>query len=430
MRDSVFNFVFKEVWVFGVRLMKEKSNRASFLIAGMLICACTGFGFAWSVFQLPFIQNFGWSTADVSLTFTFQIMATALVPAFANKLLKYIKTRYAIFIGSLIFCISVIGTGYVQTLGQLYLTGGVGTGLGIGILYPNITAISVKFFPDKRGLVAGLLAASFGSGAIIWAPIAVRLMELYGVFTTYKILGVIFLVVISLLSFRITDAPSENVSEAVSNGDEHHLENTPTDRNWKEMIKSPKYYMIITIFAIGSTSGLMIMGHASPIVQDTLKISSSAAAIVVGLIAIANTVGRLFWGWLSDRIGRYTAITMLFLIITLSMVIMATVSQVHLFVSMILIIGLCYGGFAALLAPLTADTFGIKYLNENYGLMYFAYGVGGVLGPRLAAIARDQSQGGYTWAFIIAAMLSILGVVLSVFASKGKALSHLKQSID
>lgn len=190
------------------------------------------------------------------------------------------------------------------------------------------------------------------------------------------------------------------------------------DKTWKEMIKSPKYYVIVGIFAIGSTSGLMIMGHASPIVQETLNLSASTAAIVVGLIAIANTVGRLFWGWLSDRIGRYATITILFVIIAFAMVIMATASQVVLFVTMILAIGLCYGGFAALMAPLTADTFGIKYLSENYGFMHFAYGIGGILGPRLAAIARDLNNGDYTWAFIIAALLSLIGVVLSLFSSR------------
>ncbi len=100
------------------------------------------------------------------------------------------------------------------------------------------------------------------------------------------------------------------------------------------------------------------------------------------------------------------------------MVIMATVSQFYLFVTMILAIGLCYGGFAALMAPLTADAFGIKYLNENYGFMYFAYGVGGLLGPRLAAMARDLNNGDYTWAFVVAAVLSLFGAVLSLLSSK------------
>jgi OFA family oxalate/formate antiporter-like MFS transporter len=192
------------------------------------------------------------------------------------------------------------------------------------------------------------------------------------------------------------------------------------DKTWKEMLRTPNYYVIVGIFAIGSTSGLMIMGHAAPIIQETLKVSSSTAAFVVGLIAIANTIGRLFWGWLSDRIGRYLTINILFVIVIFSMAIMATMSQVLLFVAMILAIGLCYGGFAALMAPLTADTFGIKHLSENYGFMYFAYGIGGVLGPRLAAIARDLNQGDYTWAFVIAAILSIIGIVLSLFALRMK----------
>lgn len=197
--------------------------------------------------------------------------------------------------------------------------------------------------------------------------------------------------------------------------------NHPADKTSREMLKSPKYYIFVALFAIGSTSGLMIMGHAAPIVQDTLKVSAGTAAIVVGLVAIANTSGRLFWGWLSDSVGRYATIGMLFLVVTLSMFMMVFVNQFALFVGMILLIGLCYGGFAALMAPLTADTFGFKHLTENYGFMYFAYGIGGLLGPRLAALAKDLNNGVYTWAFIIAALLSILGILLTFLASRMKS---------
>lgn len=402
-------------------MMKENSKRGSFLIVGMLICACTGFGYAWSVFQLPLIEKFGWSTADVSLTFTLNIMSTSLVPALVAKIFRSIKTRHLVWVGGFIFGASVLGSGYVQSLSQLYLTAGIGTGLGIGILYPSITSYSVKFFPDRRGLVAGLLAASFGSGAIIWAPIAVRLMESYGVLAAYKVLGVIFLAGIGLLSFRITDAQPGNIQERVNMETTNSSVNHPADKTSREMLKSPKYYIFVALFAIGSTSGLMIMGHAAPIVQDTLKVSAGTAAIVVGLVAIANTSGRLFWGWLSDSVGRYATIGMLFLVVTLSMFMMVFVNQFALFVGMILLIGLCYGGFAALMAPLTADTFGFKHLTENYGFMYFAYGIGGLLGPRLAALAKDLNNGVYTWAFIIAALLSILGILLTFLASRMKS---------
>ena len=396
----------------------------------MLICACTGFGYAWSVFQIPLIRKFGWSTAEVSLTFTLNIMTTALVPGLVGKMQNYIKMRQVILIGGLIFGISVIGSGYVQTLGQLYLAGGIGTGLGIGILYPSITAHSVKIFPESRGVAAGLLAASYGSGAIIWAPVAVRITEKYGVLTAYKVLGIIFLIVICLLSRLITDSPQSS-NEEKSIVDTIPLTSQVEDKTWKEMLKSPKYYVIAGIFAIGSTSGLMIMGHAAPIVQETLQVSASTAAIVVGLIAIANTSGRLFWGWLSDRIGRYATIDILFAIVAFSMVIMALVSQFYLFVTMIVAIGLCYGGFAALMAPLTADTFGIKYLSENYGFMYLAYGIGGLLGPHLAAIARDLNNGAYTWAFLIAALLSLIGIMLTLLSSrKRNPRSNLNQRPD
>lgn len=398
--------------------MNMDSKRWYYLLACMFICVCTGFGYTWSVFQKPIASQFGWSTADVSLTFTLSVMMSALVPPFIGKLQDYIKTRQVILIGGALFGISVVSTGYIKSLAHLYLAFGIGVGLGIGIVYPCIMAYIIKLFPDKRGLASGMLAASYGSGAIIWAPIGVRITETYGVLAAFKVLGIIFFIIVCLLSLVIKDIPENYQPVEKIVGNENRQIVSGPDKTWKEMLKNPLFYIIVGMFSIGTTSGLMIMGHASPIVQEVLKISPERAALIVGLLAIANTMGRLIFGWVSDKIGRFPIIFTLFVMVGSAMFALSVVKTFALFVAMILIIGLGYGGFVAMMAPLTADTFGSKHLSVNYGFMYVAYGFGGLLGPRLAATLKDLNNGDYSQAFLIAALLCIVGIVLAFFASK------------
>ena len=398
--------------------MDMDSKRWYYLLACMFICVCIGFGYAWSVFQKPIVSQFGWSTADVSLTFTLSIMMSALVPPFIGKLQDYIKTRQIILIGGALFGISVASTGYIKSIVHLYLAFGIGVGLGIGIVYPCIMAYIIKLFPDKRGLASGMLAASYGSGAIIWAPIGVRITETYGVLAAFKVLGTIFFIIVCLLSLVIKDIPASYQPVEKNVGNENRQTVSGPDKTWKEMLKSPLFYIIVGMFSIGTTSGLMIMGHASPIVQEVLKISPERAALIVGLLAIANTMGRLIFGWVSDKIGRFPISFTLFVMVGSAMLALSTVKTFSLFVAMILIIGLGYGGFVAMMAPLTADMFGSKHLSVNYGFMYVAYGFGGILGPRLAATIKDLNNGDYSQAFIIAASLCIVGIALVFFASK------------
>ena len=180
------------------------------------------------------------------------------------------------------------------------------------------------------------------------------------------------------------------------------------------MLQDPFFYMIAAIFILGTTSGLMIMGHASSIAQDILKISPQAAAVIVGFLALANTTGRAFWGWLSDRIGRYPIIMLLYILAGTSMIALSRVDTYYVFVLLILGIGLCYGGFMGMMASLTADTFGAKHLGVNFGIMFLSVSVAAYAGPRLAAIVKQTNNGDYSQAFVIAALLSLIGLIITI----------------
>jgi len=165
---------------------------------------------------------------------------------------------------------------------------------------------------------------------------------------------------------------------------------------------------------------LLFLGHASSIAQDILKISPQAAAVIVGLLALANTTGRAFWGWVSDRVGRYPIIMLLYILAGTAMIALSRVATYSVFVMLILVIGLCYGGFMGMMASLTADTFGAKYLGVNFGIMFLAVSVAAYAGPRLAAVVKETNNGDYSQAFVIAALLSLVGLIITILAISKK----------
>ena len=135
----------------------------------------------------------------------------------------------------------------------------------------------------------------------------------------------------------------------------------------------------------------MIIGHASPIAQDILMMTPAAAAAIVSILAIAITTGKVGWGVVSDRIGRYPVIFLLLILGGLAMAGLTLIKGYLLFTALIVVVGLCYGGFLAIMAPLTADLFGPKNLPVNYGLMFLTVAIAAYVGPYLAAIWRSKT---------------------------------------
>jgi len=381
----------------------------------MLICLCGGIGYAWSVFQNPIAAKFGWNASDVSLTFTLSIITSTLTPMLTGKFTRKLKTKTIVLIGGVILGTTVFSTGYLSSLMQLYLVYGIGAGMGIGLIYPVLMAYSIKLFPDKSGLSAGLLAASYGSGAMIWAPLAANITQGHGVLTAFKVLGAIFFVAVCSLSFLVGDITKDDIQDAQKHAHPEAVSSASIDKTTREMVRTPVFYVVLAMFVMGISSGIMLMGHASPILQSTLKLTPAKAAAIVGFLSLFNTCGRLFWGWALDRFGKYTVIFSLFILQGIAMVLLSTLSSYLPFVIVMLSVGLCYGGFATIIAPVTADMFGMKNLSSNYGLMYIAYGIAGVVGPMMASKLKELNNGSYSQAFLVAAVLGAAGFGMAIY---------------
>jgi OFA family oxalate/formate antiporter-like MFS transporter len=359
---------------------------------------------------------FGWSPAELAIAFTLNLGISALPMILAGKAQDYVQPKTVIFIGGLMFGIGNAAIFFCNSLGHLYLWYGILAGLGMGIVYSGGVTNIVKLFPDKRGLAAGILAAGFGSGALIWAPVAARLVEASGVLSTFGTLGIIYLILICSLALIIPRSPEnfipEGWVEAVNNAGYGKV----VEKDWKQMLQDPIFYVIAVMFSLGTFSGLMIIAHASPMMQWKLSFTPQQAAAAVGIISLFNTCGRIGWGALSDKIGRLLTMLCMYVTASICMYGLIIVPANYTFVILIMIVATCFGGFMAMIASLTADTFGSKNLPINFGFVFLAFAVAAYFGPRIAAQIKMANNGDYSQAFVLAAALGAVGIIVTAIA--------------
>jgi OFA family oxalate/formate antiporter-like MFS transporter len=392
--------------------MNNDSQRWVSLIACMIASMCAGFAYAWSVFMKPLINMFHWSPADVSLSFTLIMSTAACTAIFAGKALEYVKPRQLLLFGGVLFGASIASLGYIQSLSQLYICA-VLAGVGLGTVYPGATMTNtVRFFPDKRGMASGLLTAGYGSGPIVWAPVSAILISQYGILSALKILGVTFFVIVSVMSRLLKTAPEGYCPTGWTPPTTSAQTSVSENKDWKAMMQTPTFYVLAFIFILGTTSGMMAVGHASPIVQEILKVTPQGASVLVGYLAVGMVFGKIFWGVISDKIGRYPVFVVLNLLAGGAMVGMATITTYIPFAIAMTVTGLCYGGFLSLMAPVTADAFGSKYLGINFGIMFLTIAIAAYVGPLLASVVKQANHGDYTKAFVIGAVINLTGLLL------------------
>lgn len=393
--------------------MEFEQKRWQHMIAAMVLALCAGIGYTWSVFQKPLMEQFEWNIQTISLTFTIQILVSTMAPMFLGKYQKTLGVKNYLRVGILIYVLGLIATMFTSSIVYLYLIYGFVVGIGISMLYPCLMSYSGRLFPDKPGMAAGLLACAYGGGSIIWAPLAANFIGKHGALTVFGLFAMIFAAVMIPATFLIKDVPEDfrPVPKKIKIVGAGPL--AARDFTWREMVKTSKYYIIVVTLTLGATSGLMIMGHASSILQEVQNFTPEKAAVIIGIISIFNAFGRLTFGFISDRLGRYKVMLLLFAIIGGSMLLLTSAGG-NVFVLALFAISACYGGFTSMFSPICADNFGIKNLAFNYSFLYIAYGFAGVIGPQLAAWTKTTGSG-YSLAFMVVAIFSVIGFVLTLY---------------
>jgi OFA family oxalate/formate antiporter-like MFS transporter len=395
--------------VFGA---SAESGRWWFVVLGMVINFCLGAVYAYSIFLKPIREAFaGISAFQANLPFMTFLAFFSLLMFFGGRIMEKMGPRNLTILGGILVGLGWLLSGFAPNIWVLILTYGVIAGSGVGLAYGCPVALGGRWFPDRKGLAVGLMLAGFGGSAAIMAPIANAMIPSVGLPATFIYYGIAFgiIVVILALPFRFPAAGWAPSGWKPAAGAVAAADFTPG-----EMVKTGSFWGLFLCYIIGCMAGLMAIGISKPVGNEIIKISSAAAASLVIVFACFNFLGRPLFGWLTDKIKpRNAALLNLCIILLVSlMMIFAKEGNTALYVIGFIGFWLCLGGWLAIAPTATVTYFGVKNNARNYGTVFFAYGIGAIIGGLISGFAKDIF-GTYTFAFYPTAVLAIVGLVLA-----------------
>ena len=386
------------------------------LVTSCLINLCIGSMYAWSSLSAPMAQELNADLSSVFATANAVSFITMIIGGILND--KY-GPRWVMFVGGLLFGAGMFASGLAQNVSHLIISYGLCVGWGMSLVYGCTISNTIKFFPDKRGMVGGMTTASYGISSVIFAPLADWICSFTGARMTFMILGGIFLIIICAGSFLMDKCPAGFVpvgfTPVVRANTKSATDKTPT-----EMLKTPLFYIMLIMLTCGGTFGLMIISGAKGLALNMTAASTTTATLFVSVLCLFNTAGRLVAGTLSDKLGRINTLTWA-LIIALAglstLYICANTGSVILFATGVMLIGICFGTFMGVFPGFCADQFGTKHNTVNYGIMWIGFSSAGIVGPSVLTSVHNAT-GSYQGAFVIAFVLALVGLVLTFLYRK------------
>ncbi len=409
----------------------SSTNRWGIAVAGFLMQIALGAVYAWSVFRIPLTRQFGWSVAQVTLTFTICIFMLGVAAFFGGLWLNKRGPRIVAVTAGILYGVGVFLAGWSSIgLSWLYLTYGLIGGIGIGLGYIVPVAVLVKWFPDRRGLITGIAVGGFGAGALVTAPVATSLIQSVGVLATFKYLGIAYLVVTIVAGLFMRVPPEGWRPEGWSPSATQARQRAARDYTLGESLGTWQWWALWLILFLNVTAGISLISQESPIFQKFAGVTAIVAGSMVGIVSIGNSVGRIFWAWVSDGITRRWTFTVMFLLQVLLFWILPSLTGVTILTVVSFVILMCYGGGFGTMPAFAADYFGSKNVGPIYGLMLTAWGFASAFGPLLLANTL-KSTGGYASGLHIIAVILILSTILPIMVRppQARAAQPAEQSV-
>lgn len=392
-------------------------NRWYIALAGVCMQVALGAVYAWSVFRIPLVKQFGWSISEVTLTFTISIFVLGIAAFFGGLWLNRQGPRIVAVTGGALYGLGVFLACFsANKLWWLYLSYGLIGGVGLGFGYIVPVAVLVKWFPDRRGLITGIAVGGFGAGALITAPLATRLIQSVGVLHTFAYLGIAFLVVTVVAGSFMRNPPDGWKPEGWTPSPLQSLQRTAHDYSLSEALRTWQWYALWLLLFLNTCAGISIISQEAPVFEELTGVAAGAAAAMVGLASIGNAVGRVFWAWVSDLISRRATFAIMFAIQAILFWFYPNIAIVSMMTIVTFVVLMCYGGGFGTMPAFTADYFGSKNVGPIYGLMLTAWGCASAFGPLLIAHMREV-HGSYRGALHIIAAVMLVAVLLPIIIS-------------
>ncbi|HML28055.1 MAG TPA: oxalate/formate MFS antiporter [Hyphomicrobium sp.] len=371
--------------------------------------------YGWTLFVNPIAAKFGWEMAAIQWAFTIFILTETWLIPFEGYLEDRFGPKPLVLVGGVLIGLSWILNSHASSLPTLYVAQAIG-GIGAGSVYGTCVGNALKWFPDRRGLAAGITAAGFGMGsALTIIPISI-VIAAHGYEAAFLYFGLLQGIVVIIASFFLR-SPSKDQFGA-------RLELLSTKRSFAptEMLKTPVFWIMYAMFVMMAAGGLMATAQLAPIAKDfkvanipvsLLGITLPALTFALSLDRVLNGVTRPFFGWVSDKIGRETTMFIAFGIEGLGLLTLVHLGHDPiLFVLLTGLVFFAWGEIYSLFPATCGDTFGSKFATTNAGLLYTAKGTASLLVPFSSLLT--QATGNWHAVFYTAAGMNILAAVLAI----------------
>jgi OFA family oxalate/formate antiporter-like MFS transporter len=397
--------------------MEAEKGRWVLVILGMVINLCLGSVYAWSVFVGPLTDYFSKSlgqtvtASEVLLPFSVFLAFFAIAMPFTGKYIEKYGPRNITIVGGCLTGLGWLLSSFAGSVQWLYILYGVIAGAGVGIAYGVPVAVAARWFPDRRGLAVGLTLLGFGFSAVLTANIAGYLIGASGVMNTFRIFGIAFIILIVVLSLPLKfpqtgwkpagwAPPVAVAGQAVT-----------CEFKREQMFKSSTFYGLWACYFIGCLAGLMAIGIAKPVGTD-IGVEAGLATMLVGVFALFNGFGRPLFGVLTDKLTPRNTAMISFVLIAFASLLIWQFASVPVYILAFIILWGCLGGWLAIAPTATGSYFGTGDYPRCYGVMFLAYGAGGIAGPQLAGFIKT-STGSYLGVFPYVFVLAVIGILIA-----------------
>ena len=381
--------------------------------------------YAWTLFVTPLQEGTGWSLRDIQAAFTLFIIFQTWVQPIDGFLIDRLGPRGFITVAGILCGVGWAGMGYatsVSTLTLLYCAAGTGA----AFVYSGSIGSALKWFKEKRGLAAGIMAAGFGGGTALFIPFIQWMIATNGYPRTFLVTGVFQGLVITIVAQFLKHPPAAPATESVKGATQQIGRHQFTTL---EVLTTPRFYMMYVMFVLMATGGLLVTANAGPIAK-TWGLSTLALTWATTLSPLANGASRVFWGWASDRIGREMAMIVAFTLqaVCLALVVVLGPTSPFWFSTTLVLVYFTWGEIYSLFPSASADYFGARHATSNYAVLYTAKGVATAIGALGLGAFLYERTGSWATGFYISAVMALVAAVLAVGLRASQATAKAKSS--
>lgn len=378
------------------------------VLSATLINFMTGMMYAWSILSKTLVEQLNWTSKEASLPYTVFTVIFPLAMVFFGKFQDLKGPRITGIIGSIFVGMGFIISGLLLNPLALLFSIGTITAIGIGMITISTAPPAIKWFhPSMKGKITGIVVAGVGMSAVLYSPLATYLLSVVSLEMTFILMGSLVLMTSVYLSTKLENPPVGYKFD-VTRVSKDYVESK--DLPWRDMLKTSEFYKFWLMLGLSSSAGLMVISHISNI--SRVQIGWQAGFVLVMLVSLFNSLGRILGGSISDKMGRLELMRYLFIIQGINMILFRNATGIPLMVVTTAITGLCYGAGFSVFPAAIGDNYGTKYFGHNYGLLFTGWGLGGIIGPMTGAVIFDGVSN-YQNAFLISTILLFIATLIT-----------------